>query len=67
MYIPNLGCVAIIGSSLLQLSNYIRHEWESKPVRINEVRMLYVRTPVVIPWTLVICLICTPEARGLQA
>ena len=63
MYIPNLGCVAIIGSSLLQLSNYIRHEWESKPIHINEVRMLY----VVILWTQVVCLICTPEARGLQA
>lgn len=36
-YVPNLSISMIYGIALLQLSNYVRHEWDGKPVRINEV------------------------------
>ena len=42
-YLPNFSSIMIYGPSLMQLSNYVRHEWESKSVRINEV-VRYLRT-----------------------
>ena len=47
-YIPNIYQFG--GASLLRLSNYVRHEWESKSVRVNEVFCMYMR------YTLAICL-----------
>jgi len=36
-YIPNASLAMIYAAGLLQLSNYVRHEWEEKSVRVNEV------------------------------
>lgn len=40
MYFPNASMVCIFGASLMQLINFVQHEWENKPVRINQVSIV---------------------------
>ena len=38
-HVPNASLSMIYNDGLLRLSEYVRHEWDSKPVRVNEVHL----------------------------